>query len=509
MAALANNNETDRDQPRDAAGTSLLLSVGVLMIAVLLRAWAPIDQNIGWLITVARHVLAGERLYVDIVETNPPMAVWIHLPAVLIERWTGLAAEPVFAAMTMLAALAVSLFMVRRLASAGLSRSHDLPLLLFILTVLPLSSYAEREHLALILTVPITALAILRAAGGRPGWFDILIAGTCAGLAAMIKPQFALPVIAVMSAQALWRRSFVALLAPEAVLAGGLTLVYLAGVYLALPAYVNEVMPVLFDLYRPLGDRYLVLTKATKTHEWLLALAAFLLSRRKLGLQADSAVLLAWSAGFFVAYVDQGRGWPYHALPMISGMMFVVARMLPQAWRSDASLTRMSAVAAVVVAAIPFAYGSYFPYPTADVTAAINRTVKSPTITSISFDLTPGHPITTDTHGHWIGTYSSRWITSMATRLSAATKDPALLDRYRHWMELDRKVANRDLAKRPDIVLVGVDRLDWKAWIAADPETTRLFADYRFLAAQPMTDEQKTRLEGVEAWIRADLIAPK
>jgi len=37
----------------------------------------PIDADVSWLITVCERVLSGDRLYVDILEVNPPASVWL------------------------------------------------------------------------------------------------------------------------------------------------------------------------------------------------------------------------------------------------------------------------------------------------------------------------------------------------------------------------------------------------------------------------------------------------
>ena len=73
-------------------------------------------------------------------------------------------------------------------------------------------------------------------------------------------------------------------------------------------------------------------------------------------------------------------------------------------------------------------------------------------------------------------------------------------------MVLDRQVTNADLAKRPDVVLVGLGPYDWKTWINADPETARLMSGYVLVATDTMTPQKRKTYEGVEAWVRRDLV---
>ena len=63
------------------------------MIALALRHLLAANTDVSWLLTVAERVLDGQRLYVDVIETNPPMAVLIYMPGVVIARALGLPAE--------------------------------------------------------------------------------------------------------------------------------------------------------------------------------------------------------------------------------------------------------------------------------------------------------------------------------------------------------------------------------------------------------------------------------
>ena len=73
----------------------------------------------------------------------------------------------------------------------------------------------------------------------------------------------------------------------------------------------------------------------------------------------------------------------------------------------------------------------------------------------------------------------------------------------------DRTAANRDLMKRPDVVLVGLGPYDWHGWIDADPQTKALMEDYVLVAKDEMTPQKRKTYEGVETWVRKDLMAGK
>ena len=52
-----------------------------------------LGADMSWLLTAADGMIAGQRLYVDIWETNPPFSVLLYLPAAYAEHLLGLRAE--------------------------------------------------------------------------------------------------------------------------------------------------------------------------------------------------------------------------------------------------------------------------------------------------------------------------------------------------------------------------------------------------------------------------------
>jgi hypothetical protein len=477
--------------------------LAVIMLAVIIRLFAPPDPNIDWLISNNRAFLHGAALYHDIVETNPPMAVFIYLPAALAEQRTGLTAEPVFMVMVLLAGVASAVCFSRSVEG---DNRWLLPVTLFVILIAPLSAFGEREHVAVILMLPLFGLLIRRASGETPGWPEIIAAGLLAGIAPMIKPYFALGVITACLWLAFRRREVRLLFAPEAVIAAAMTLTIAALVWLYLPAYPREVVPLLLDVYAPLRRPLGEFIFSTNVQACGMAVLLLCLAMRDTRIKPAIGILLAGAAGFFIAFLIQGRGWPYHAFPAVALLMLAVAFAISAADKGRARLYACAAGAAVLFNLTTCMDFPGAGYGGARLVAPIRAAVTAPTLMSITADLTPGHPITTDVGGTWAGTYSSRWITVDAIKRLARHPDAETRTRLKRWLAYDRRVTNRDLAtRRPDIVLVGIGGYDWRKWIAADADTARLMADYRPLAADTLTRAQKGRYEPVMAYIRKDL----
>lgn len=480
----------------------------IIAVAFVIRVIAPLTTDTDWLMSNCRRFLDGAVLYKDIIETNPPMAIFMHLPAALIERWTGLPAEPVFTGMVFLAAIGSAVFFSHCVKTAEPKLRLILPLTLAVLLIAPLSTFDEREQVALILTLPLLGVVILRAHGHRIPWLMIILTGIAAGFAPMIKPHFALGIVGAYVALAVLRRRPWPLLSPEALIAAILTVGYGVATMIYMPAYTHDVLPLLFDLYRPMKKPIWYMLFLIPTLCWMIAVAALWFASKGRFLTPLNIVLLAASAGYLIGFIDQGRGWAYQMYPALSLLMLVVFPTVPAALTSGDPKRRVPAVVAIVAGLSTLGYSTIFGAVGGGVVAPIRAAVAHPTMMSITFDLTPGHPIVTKTHGTWVGTFSSRWVTVNAAYLAHETKDPAKLAKYRQWQAYDRAVTNRDLAKRPDIVLVGIGPFNWPAWIDKDPETRRLMSDYVLLSQDRLSEQKRKDFEGVAAWIRKDLVKP-
>ena len=149
------------DDPKPA----LLIGFAAAVIAALVQSFlVPIDCDVSWLITVNEKMLAGQRLYVDIVEVNPPASIWLYTPFVWLAHQLQLRPEAVIVAAFIAVALATSALALR--ISARLQRPPKplifFALLCFVELLLPLGTFAQREHAAILFAAPaLTALAVL------------------------------------------------------------------------------------------------------------------------------------------------------------------------------------------------------------------------------------------------------------------------------------------------------------------------------------------------------------
>src|SRR3954451_22478616 len=144
---------------------ALLIGLAAAVIAALVQSFlVPIDCDVSWLITVNEKMLAGQRLYADIVEVNPPASIWLYTPFVWFAHALHLRPEAVITTAFIAGALASSALAL--LISAHLRRPPDrlifFAMLCFVELLLPLGTFAQREHAAILFAAPaLTGLDVI------------------------------------------------------------------------------------------------------------------------------------------------------------------------------------------------------------------------------------------------------------------------------------------------------------------------------------------------------------
>jgi hypothetical protein len=56
---------------------------------------AAANSDISWLLTAGERILDGQYLYVDVIETNPPVSVLVCIPGIVVARAPHLPVEMV------------------------------------------------------------------------------------------------------------------------------------------------------------------------------------------------------------------------------------------------------------------------------------------------------------------------------------------------------------------------------------------------------------------------------
>ena len=385
----------------------------------------PINHDVAGVLQFSQRWLAGEHLYSELIDVNPPLIFVLNLIPAAIASVTPLDG---------VAALRLCLFAYGGfcwwLALRVRARRAEGPVERAFLDVLPglvllvgAFEFGQREHLMAVAAVPYLLAASRRAAGEVPR--GRIAVGLLAGIAFALKPHFLGVPALVECYVVLARRPQGPLLAglgvalrrslwdPVPWLMVAMWVVYLVSLPLLFSDYLTNVLPLAWDFYLDLGNTtaaQMLLTPRMGTVVLLLAPLLLITWRhRSITSRAPGdalAPLLALaSIAALAAALVQHKGWSYHLLPIqlfacaLGGVLaaqwcdrlrVTVATPAPQ--KVAAALGGLFALFVVSNGEAPWKELAYPHDEVAGLTALLERDVAGERVLALSPDVYPIYP---------------------------------------------------------------------------------------------------------------------
>jgi hypothetical protein len=315
--------------PAGIAALFVLLAVLGFVLVVDVRA--PQKDDVAWLLYVARKWLGGKRLYIDLVEVNPPLIVWIYAIPAKLADWLRLAprmvAAPFFAACVLGAAWWTALLLRGR----GPLLAERLPVFAVVgtvLLILPGVEFGQREHLLIAAVLPYLCLFARALDREREPPLAGLLAGVVAGLGIALKPTYVIA-FGLLELAGLLRGARPLRFASLAMV---LTLIaYAAGVIVFCPAYLQKAVPLALALYGGTDTPFwqLVFVSRRLLLAEVVALLLCIWARDTIGPRAPLLrhLLLAltlFAIGSTLVFMAQGKDWFYHRLPAMVAVVLAL-----------------------------------------------------------------------------------------------------------------------------------------------------------------------------------------
>lgn len=446
----------------------LAVAAGLALAILMQGLWIPVDADVSWLITLSERLLGGERLYVDLLEANPPASVWLYLPQVWLAQQLGLRPEPLVIALAMAAAVG-SIAWTMALAARLLAAPHLQWLaagLAFILLVLPGGLFAQREHYALMLALPGLATLAMLSERQEVRLRLSIAAGLAAGTVSVIKPPlalvFLLPAGWALARTGSWRPLVAPVLSAAAVLA-----CYAAALLSLAPEYL-QVLPMLQATYLPMRETAtnLLLGPMLVLPATLCLIATTLRPPKTFLLPT---ILFQGSAGFALAGLTQGKNYLNHSYPGVALALLALALLL-RVPGLERGTRRVAALGLLLLAGLHLrATVSVQPPP--GLTEAISEAGRpGATVLILGTELATGHPAVRLAGARWVGSRPSLFTAAAARYVGLA--DP----KVRRWYRADLDSFARDVSTRcPDLILVE-DRS--RNWLMRDAAIRSALNDY-------------------------------
>jgi hypothetical protein len=498
---------------------SLILLASVLGVVLFITLRSPLKDDIAWLLYVARRWLAGRELYIDVVEVNPPLIVWISAIPLEIARWLDVGSQFVAMPVFVAGVLGCAWWTAGVLRRQGGVFAQRLPVFAAIgsaLLILPAADLGQREHLLVAAFLPYLVLFAdqldRRPLDGRSApivsW---LVAGILAGIGCALKPRYCavfmmLEVLALTRGMRPWR------LMP---VAAAVTLVGYAGlVALLCPAYLGRAVPMALALYGATDAPFLTLLgdSALLLAGQVVAIGLLWLRRRSLTHFDLMLTLLVFAATSTVICFVDGKNWYYHRLPatvitVLDLMLWIVIEIVQRRWTIRWPLVAAGLVLAgffgsSILRLEPEAVEAVEPTQNAvDRLERIIRAQHARTYIAFSEWIALGFPVVNETGVTWASRFDSMW--ALKGEVWRAGFDPAVA---KEW-PIARWVSHDFIAGCPDIAVV--DTRETTNYVsvlsAADPAFVRVWSRYKPIAAfDGLVVYQRGKAGCLDVWVAAE-----
>lgn len=477
-------------------------SVAVSAAVVAVSFWNVFVQggthtDVSWLLTVGEKMLAGEKLYVDIWETNPPFSAFLYLPMVGLGKITPFSAELWTELVTFAWVIAFGAFALALGERLGLLDRQErmllIPVGLYLLLLFMPVTFSQREHFGVASALPMIVVAAYRmSVDGKPSprWAWIVTAGLGAAITMMVKPHYAMAFLFPYLFVALTRRSIRLLFSPEVLVAAAVVMAYAAILSIRYSEYLSHIVPLLLDVYlvrHSLGVLIFISNRLQLVLGILLLLLMATVARPRRNPLVWSIAFAA--LGFYFAYLVMGKGWNYHAMPALTLTVLAIsvagARWVARATQGGRRISGgpvflgFLLAASLTLSQTALTWGR-FETPDALV-ARLRNILPTPVVGVLSHDIGIGHPMTRVLNGRWIERTGADWIVVWGR--STIQKDPEMEEERR--MRVEARIAAEKVYKAevwsrrtPDIVLLDPPPSGAEILIGSDSRFAKMLANY-------------------------------
>ena len=520
--------------PRGKAAARLDARARLLRLVALLPALAflltvispPLNHDVAAVLNFAERWLAGERLYTDLIDVNPPLIFVLTLLPAAIGAWTPLDAVQGLL-LCVLGVCALASWLALRLARRAAEAPVEAAALGVVVPLLTLSAgydFGQREHLMAVAAIPYLFLAARRMQGEATGRWLVLGCTVLAGLGFALKPHF-LAVPGLVEALVLLHRGVGgaklgrALRDPVPWTMAALWLAYLASIPLVFPDYFGHVLPLVWDYYLDLGGFawwQVILTDELGTALMLLVPLAVVAARGSWG--ALPKVLAVAALGASLAAIVQHKGWTYHVVPvrMLAGLLAVVlaARWLERALPAGraAGVAPAAAVVAAFAIGIHNFAGAEAPWReitwswsrAGEMSALLKREAYGERLLVLSPDIFPVYPALNYAHAQSTLRTMNLWLLQ-----GVYGRCPENGARYRETWEMSRteffvyRTVAEDFSRAPPAAIL-IARNPGIPWCGKEFDVLEYFSRHPLFAETLRRYRPAAEIEGYRLLRRAD-----
>ncbi len=337
-----------------------LTAAGALIMALIAVANIKgyLNPDSAWLLSAAERWLSGEKLYEEVIESNPPLVVYISALPVLLAQYLDV--SPVEGFVYFVTALALVSFA----ACCHITKDNWLRFWVFLsFFIIPAVNFGQREHLFLIFFIPY----FLNFVEGKKQGF---LVPAVAALGIALKPYFIIFWAVLVITKTITTRKWKTIFEPGNFIIGLLLVAYASYVLFFEQDYIARILPWMLRYYGAFA-----LPLADVLDELTVSLVAFIPAaivyivacvKEKSWPSAGFFYSISAMAAAFVVAMIQLKGWPNHVYPLVCFGAMLIIVIFSHCWKKRKELWNATAawlsgvfLAGLIATAV---YGNYSVY---------------------------------------------------------------------------------------------------------------------------------------------------
>jgi hypothetical protein len=421
-------------QRKIEGSTPLIIAIGLMIVLALLReiAFFPIPDMIpnpdsSWLIYAAGRMVEGQMPYIDFMETNPPLILWISMLPVLLGKIFSLSPFTVFPLLVTLLNIASIWLTAKVMRENNVLGSKPIfqVVLLYIafgFFLLSPAVYGQRELLFITLVLPYLIKSLSVEQERKSGVTELIII-IMAAIGFALKPLFLLLWGMNELHKAIQERNFLSIFATRNWIIGFVQLLYFASVYYLTPEYLNTIIPAVITTYFAYETLWFSILKTIAIVSGIALVLVFMAAPHN-DFRKIIGRILTWMIACALLMVLQRKDWLNHLYPMVfmSGFVIVMVMLyLVEIWQEIGLLIGRLRFLALCVSIATLLAGIYvdgkfwyfiYKHPSVIHTkllAEINKHAEGKNVYSLAFNMQSAFPVIALSKGVFRGSFYQLW----------------------------------------------------------------------------------------------------
>lgn len=474
--------------------TTLFLPFFILLFAVATQFIGYLNPDNAWLAYVADQVAGGKVLHKEIIETNPPLIIYLMLIPAFFADFIGIADYHSFTIFVFLLS-AVSLFYTYKF-----SNNTWLNLaVLFMLILYSANNFGQREHLFIMLILPY----ILAVQNNKNSY----IAWILAAIGFAIKPYYILLWVVIELFFAWQKKDGKSVFCLRNYIIAVLILIYLIFLFLIEKDYVNEVLPLMLNYYSGFNWDFAGVFKNVINNFMLFQIPfwiAYFTYKKALTKEIIFYAICNFICIAIIIY--QQKGWSNHFYPatffgvlMNTLLAFELYKNQKLLWHKVAFYASVFVIAIVVTTAIATNYMKLVKVKAKNseqIITLLNEHADDKFVYPLSFDLSSLFPEILYSKAKFGSRYSQLWMLPGIYANAEKDADNNIIYHRANLQSLDEaqliKDINSDIAKNQPALIIVSDRkyntakigdfnFDFVEYLSSEKDFKRVFANYQKL----------------------------